>query len=568
MKDENKTKKQLIGEMVELRQRISELEKSKTLLFESEERCMAMFEQTSDCIYVADASTKQILQANQALQRLLDYSFDEVTKLTVYDFVAHEREDIDDKIKHILKSKPYFMGERLYRRKDGSLVNVEVNVSLISYGGSKALFGIARDITERKQLQKAWQESEERYQILIENSFDGIFIHENFEILELNQQMADISGYDRSYLIGKSAIDLFTPESQKHIHNYIDLGKRGYYELELQRSDGRKVLVETFGAPCKFQGRDVRIVAIRDITERKSAEQQVMESEKRYRELYEGSIDGYALMNMEGTIIESNTSYKEMLGYTDEELIKKTYKDITPSKWHSLEEKIIESQAMERGYSDVYEKEYIRKDGTVFPITIRTHFVKDKNGNPIARWVFLRDITERRRAQERIQESESRFRGLVENSPIGIWQDDINQRTVYANKAILDMLEIENPDEITGKNWRPFFTQESLEIIEREHKKRIEGISSHYEVEIIGKRGSRRTVIVYANPLFSENSQFYGTIATFFDVTERKKMEKEITKRVKELEDFYKMAVGREMKMIELKEEIEKLKEELGKYKK
>jgi len=132
-----------------------------------------------------------------------------------------------------------------------------------------------------------------------------------------------------------------------------------------------------------------------DITGQKEALGRIEESERKYRALYEGSRDGYAFTNMEGTILEFNTAFKEMLGYTKEELRRLTYLDLTPTKWHDLEAEILKNQVFSQGYSRVYEKEYRKKDGTVFPVFLRTYLAKDGLGNPLGMWAFVRDITER-----------------------------------------------------------------------------------------------------------------------------------------------------------------------------
>lgn len=140
-----------------------------------------------------------------------------------------------------------------------------------------------------------------------------------------------------------------------------------------------------------------------EIKERKRAEEKLARSEKKYRDLYEGSRDGYALVDSSGKIIEFNSAFKDMLGYSDKELLHKKINEITSSKWHAAELKIFEEQVFRHGYSDLYEKEYIRKDGTIFPIELRTYLVKDHRGKPMGMWAWVRDITERKRAEQELE---------------------------------------------------------------------------------------------------------------------------------------------------------------------
>lgn len=120
--------------------------------------------------------------------------------------------------------------------------------------------------------------------------------------------------------------------------------------------------------------------------------------------LYEGMMDAFASVDMTGRILQHNEVFRTMLGYEAKELRSKTYEELTPEKWHAMERRIIEEQVIPRGYSDVYEKEYRRKDGTVFPIELRTQLIRDDQGNPLAMWAIIHDITERKRVQNTLSQ--------------------------------------------------------------------------------------------------------------------------------------------------------------------
>jgi diguanylate cyclase (GGDEF)-like protein/PAS domain S-box-containing protein len=110
--------------------------------------------QSTECIFLADVETRVILEANQSLQRLLGYSLEEIPGLSLYDFVANGQDDIYQKILRILKERNYYKGEMQYRRKDGTYVDVEINVNLVSYRGKKVFCVVSRDITPRKLAEK------------------------------------------------------------------------------------------------------------------------------------------------------------------------------------------------------------------------------------------------------------------------------------------------------------------------------------------------------------------------------------------------------------------------------
>jgi PAS domain S-box-containing protein len=149
------------------------------------------------------------------------------------------------------------------------------------------------------------------------------------------------------------------------------------------------------------------------------AQKALRESESKYRGLYQGMLDAYVMEDMAGKIIEFNQAYINMVGYSREEIQELTYIDLTPEKWHDAEKHIVEEQIVKRGYSDIYEKEYRRRDGTVFPIELRTVLIKDEAGNPTGMWGIIRDISERKRAEAKQKQLEEQLRQSQKLEAIG-----------------------------------------------------------------------------------------------------------------------------------------------------
>lgn len=135
-------------------QNITQQKQREEALIENEERYKAVMLQSTESIFLADVETRVILEANQSLQRLLGYSLEEIPGLSLYDFVANGQDDIYQKILRILKERSYYKGEMQYRRKDGTLVDVEISVNLVSYRGKKVFCVVSRDITPRKLAEK------------------------------------------------------------------------------------------------------------------------------------------------------------------------------------------------------------------------------------------------------------------------------------------------------------------------------------------------------------------------------------------------------------------------------
>jgi len=236
---------------------------------------------------------------------------------------------------------------------------------------------------------------------------------------------------------------------------------------------------------------------------------------------------GITITDQKRKIIYTNPTDAIMHGYSVKELLGEDVRVFAPSElWSTLPiEKVELAKEWKR------ESLNKRKDGQLFPVSLLSNIVTDKKGQPSIIVTACENITERKRAEKLLQESEKRFRALVENTPIGVWQDDAEHNTVYVNPAMCQILGIDNPHDVNGQGWKPFFTPECLERIAQEHKKRKAGTASSYEVKIIEKDGTKRDVLVYGAPLLLENGEFLGTIATFHDITDRRQAEKEIREK-------------------------------------
>jgi PAS domain S-box-containing protein len=218
------------------------------------------------------------------------------------------------------------------------------------------------------------------------------------------------------------------------------------------RADGSSMLIDLRTALIRDEsGKPVAMVGVStDITERQVAEETLRASEERYRRLHESLLDAFVLVDMAGNIRECNQVFQEMVGYTADELRHLTNFDLTPGKWHEAEARIVAEQIIPDGHSAVYPKEYIRKDGTVFPVELRTFLMRDENGQPEAMWAIVRDVTERRRTEERMQLAQQIFDNAGEAIFVSDLQGnllDVNTEACrLAKYAREEMLRLRNVD--------------------------------------------------------------------------------------------------------------------------
>ena len=177
---------------------------------------------------------------------------------------------------------------------------------------------------------------------------------------------------------------------------------------------------------------------------RLNSRNKLIESEEKYRTLFESSKDGIIFTSMEGKILNCNQAYLDMLGYTLEEIKEFTYQQLTPEKWHEMESTIVTNQFTTRGYSDEYEKEYIKKDGTIFPISIKGWLIEDEKGKPIGMWGFIRNVSERKKVEYKLKESEENYKSerdnlinILNSMEDGVYITNKNYDIEYINPALI-----------------------------------------------------------------------------------------------------------------------------------
>lgn len=155
-----------------------------------------------------------------------------------------------------------------------------------------------------------------------------------------------------------------------------------------------------------------------------------------FQKLSEHMMDAFGAADMEGRLLEANQAFLDLVGYTKEELLHLNISDLTPSKWHALEKQIIKEQVLVKGHSDVFEKEYRRKDGSIVPVELRVVLTTDNDGNPLGMWAIVRDISLRLAKEDALR----RFQLSVESSPDAVFWINAEGRFPYVNPQACRML--------------------------------------------------------------------------------------------------------------------------------
>lgn len=277
---------------------------------------------------------------------------------------------------------------------------------------------------------------------------------------------------------------------------------------------------EPFGYILKpFQDREVKAV-IEVAFYKKEMERALRSSEKRFRDFLDNLGDTAYELDAFGNITYVNRAAEALTGLPIKELIGKPFLPMFVGKSQEI--------AMD-AYQRVLNKESLELKLTFTNGKI-AHFKNepliDEDGRIIGVFGIARDITELVKAEEALKKSEERYRSLAENSKVGFWQTTVEGHTLYINPAMCRMLEIEDPEELHGKTYHSFYDAKNREIVKRELAKREKGLSSTYEVELTGKKGTRRNVMISGAPIFHLQDEIHSAIGTVTDITDKKRAEK------------------------------------------
>jgi PAS domain S-box-containing protein len=267
---------------------------------------------------------------------------------------------------------------------------------------------------------------------------------------------------------------------------------------------------------------DQLLLTIRRALEKQEVEAALRRSEAKYRRLHESMSDAFVIADMKGRLLEWNHAYRKLLGHSDEELQQMTYMDLTPQRWHAIEAKIIKEQVIAFGHSDVYEKEYCKKDGTVIPIELRAYLLRDNAGQPSGMWAIVRDISDRKRIQNELirarEEWENIFHAIGHLTLIL----DPNYTILAMNRAAENIL---GPlkDGVIGKKCHEVFHGSLSPPSACPLQKAL--TTNHLETSEMEVEALNKTFVVSCTPVRNPYGKVEKIIHIATDITDRKRTE-------------------------------------------
>ena len=392
---------------------------------QTENELRSIFDLSLDMVCIANIDTGTFIKINPAFERTLGYSEQELLSRPFIDFIHPD--DLDSSMKvlrdRLGKGEYIFSFENRFRCKDGSYRWLNwTSRPQIEQG---LTYAIARDITDRKKAEEALQFT----QFAIDHTADAAFwMTSDARFFYVNEAACRALGYSCDELLSMTVYDIdpsFTESMWVDTWRNLKAKKSLIFETIHRARDGRVYPVEIRANYLEFGGRQFDCAFARDITERKWAEESLRESEERFRTAFEESAVAMALTAIDTTMLKVNSSFCRMLGYSESELIGRSYTEITHPD--DIAANLAGSRQLTSGEISVFrmEKRYLRKDGAVVWADMNTASVPDADGRPLYCVTHIQDITERKQAEEALRRSEARLNRSQEIAHLGSWELDL-----------------------------------------------------------------------------------------------------------------------------------------------
>ncbi|MHB8102357.1 MAG: PAS domain S-box protein [Methanosarcina sp.] len=569
---------------------INERKKAEEKMIISEERFRTLAENSPDVIARFDKQNRHIY-ANPAAAEPYGRSPEEISGRT-HSELGMDPEKVKFWEKHhenvFATGKPETM-EFLYKSPQGKeyYFNTQLVPEFID-GKVTSVLAISRNITDLKEAEAKLKELlnnledivEERTRKL-ENAYKSL--EESEGRLAEAQKMANIGNWDLDLVSGKTYwsdemyrifgrnpqelgplynefLNYIHPDYRDYVNNALKKGVKREphsidYRIVLANGEERtvhmqsEVIFDEENIPFRIKG------IVQDITERK----RVREKIQILANIVESSNDAIGTMSLDGIITSWNKGAERIYGHSAKKILSKSISILAPPHLDKESKKL--SELIKKGERiHNYETLRLRKDGKIIDVSITLSPVFDIHGKLTAISFISRDITERKRAEEKIRESEEKYRNIVETANEGICVMDAEARITYINKKIVEMFGYSHR-KIIGRPIWDFISEEGKAILKLNLKKRLQGINESYELELIRKDGSSLWVLINAKSLFDKDGKFMGSLSMLTDINERKHAEEELRHARDELEiRVIERTAELQRSNYELKAEIEKSK--------
>jgi PAS domain S-box-containing protein len=532
----DKTKEELIIELNALQQKLNVIDLansnviSNKKLLESDNHYRYLFENNPQPMWIYDIKSLSFLEINDAATHHYGYSREEFLGMTIKDIRPKEDvQALQNSIK--LTNKPYSeSGEWRHLKKNGDIIFVEIISHALTYKNHKARYVMVNDITLQKKALEDRTEALMLYNALVDQAGDAFFVHD-FEgkFIEVNQQACDTLGYSKEELLKLSVTDIetdFDLKSAKKEWVEIELGNKFTLYGHQKRKDGTIFPVEVRFGCSEWKGQKLFLGMARDITERKKAEEILKESHALIKIAGEkAKLGGWNVNIGKNRVYWSDevAAIHEMpLGYSPqvEEVI-----NFYAPEWRGKIKRAF-TNCVRKGIIFDEEMQIISASGKRVWVNTIGEAVKDSKGKIVKVHGAFQDISERKRAEESLRQSEENLAITLNSIGDGVIATDLNGLVVNMN-PIAEKLCGWSLIDATGKPLTEVFNianANTLETVINPVKKVLEngkivGLANH--TVLISKNGTEYQISDSAAPIKNKDGKISGVVLVFSDVTEK-----------------------------------------------
>ena len=385
---------------------------------------------------------------------------------------------------------------------------------------------------ENARLFNDLQEREARIRRLVDSNIIGIFIGDSRgRIIEANDAFLKMLGYGHDDVIsGRVRWTKLTPTEwaladEDALAQLSGTGTCRPYEKEYYRKDGSRVPVLVGGAFFERKA-DEGVVFVIDMSDRKRAEGALREREAKIRRLVDSNIIGIFTTGLEGRVLEANDAFLRLVGHDRDDLLsgRVRWTDLTPPEWREHDERALR-ELYSNTVAQPYEKEFFRKDGSRVPVLIGGALFEEGGDEGVA---FVLDLTERKRAEQALRESEYRHRQIIDTVPSLLWSAGPDGEPTYVNQRILDYTGTQQED-FKHRGWEAFLHPDDLQETAQDFYRAVQTGTSHEAVHRVRRSdGEYRWHHTRAEPLRDQQGRIVQWHGVSVDIDERKKAEERL----------------------------------------
>ncbi len=558
MKLEKKTKKQLINEILELRQQLSTLEASESGRKRGEEkphleiiRGEDLFNAIGQQTMILDPQSR-VISVNRAVVERIGIPAKELEGKKCYE-IYHGTDQPPEgcPMKKLETSKQVEIADMVVETLGGTFM-ISCTPIFNESDQLSQVIHIATDITERKQAYDEIRHLKNFNEGIVQNMLEGIIVMDvEGIIIFINPATSALLGYSPEELIGQHWKAIVPPDQYEIVDGAEDRRARGesdHYELILTRKNETRFSVRVGSGPRYDEGQFAGSIAVfTDISEGKLAEEALRKSEQEYRALFEYSNDAVILLSLDGVHLAANPKAAEMFGYSMKELVGMTVEDfVVPYEYPDSMNVLERLKAGET--LPLYERIFRTKDGVEFPAELKVSLIYDPEGNPSLIQSIIRDITQRKEAETTLKESERRLKKAEHRAQLGHWELDLITNALYWSDEIYRIFGLE-PQEFDA-TYEAFL--EAIHPDDREfvNQAYTDSVNNKTIYDIIHRLQLRDGTLKYVNEKceteYDEDGNPIRSLGTIQNITQRVRADEALRKhahdlgeRIKELNCLY-----------------------------